>query len=340
MANMTEFKKRRTAKEEQGSLVEPKTKIERTESPVASPMLGQKSKASGGVKRTERMSLVLPVTGSEIELTAMEVEPSSCVIHPRNQRFQSLLRLENPKVSSLKEAIKREKQREPVISRWIEVDGRRALEVLDGSRRRYVCNLLHQENPSVLLKSWVGKIPDVDAEHFAKFGNDDREDVSAWEKAMSLKLIEKDNPDWSHEVIAVGEKLSRQSVTNLLQVAEIPLEFIELLESPDLLKVNSGLRLVKLIRNTDISKCIKVLRQEAPFKKLNELVNRLDQLLKPKTKINSPSANRKVEIKKGNSVRAAIGVNRKKPGQYKIDLFELTEDEYQNLVDALEKILN
>jgi hypothetical protein len=52
-----------------------------------------------------------------------------------------------------------------------------------------------------------------------------------------------------------------------------------------------------------------------------------------------PSANRKIEIKNGVSVRYSIGGNRKNPGEYKVDLFSVSETEYLHILKALEKIL-
>lgn len=309
------------------------------ESTIASPMIGTRSKIAGGIKKTERMSITLPVSGTEIELTSTDVVPSDCSIHPSNQRIQELLRVENPNVSRLMEAISRDKQREPVIARWIDIDGQKVLEVLDGSRRRFVCDLLHKDNPEILLRAWVGRIPDADAEYLSKFGNDDRDDISAWEKAKALKKVELTHPTWSHEVIAANERVSRQTVTNLLQIADIPFEVVSLLESPDLLKVNSGLQVAKLIREAKDTKYIKALSEDAPYKKFSDLANRIKTLLVVKKQIEHPSANKKIEIKKGKSVRAAIGVNRKTPGQYKVDLFDLSETEYTSVLEALEKIL-
>lgn len=337
---MNAFRKSREERDDQQERLVEKNSAEKRESSIASPMLGgSRSKTAGGIKKTERMTMRLPVSGTDIELTSAEAIPSECLIHKRNQRVQSLLRIENPRVISLKEAIGRDKQRDPVIARLIDVDGKKVLEVLDGSRRRFVCDLLHQENPDILLRAWIGKIPDADAEYIAKFGNDDRDDVSPWEKAMALKQIEKENPSWSHEVIGANEKMSRQSVTNLLQIADIPLEIVFLLESPDLLKVNSGLQVAKLVREANGKKYLAELETGAPYTKFSDLSNRLKELLKAKPLVSTPSANRKIEIKKGKAVRAAIGVNRNKPGQYKVDLFALSDSEYQEVLKALEKIL-
>lgn len=312
---------------------------ERKESYSASPMLGA-SKTAGAIKKTERKTMRLPISGRDIELTATETVPGECLIHPRNQRVQSLLKLSNPKVARLKESFEREKQRDPVLARWVtQDDGSRAIEILDGSRRRFVCDAIYQEDLRTLLKAWVGQIPDADADYLAKAGNDDRDDISPWELSQYLKKVEREHPTWSHEVIAANERMSRTNVTNLISIADIPLEVVALLESPDLLKVNSGLQVAKLLRGARDAHYIKMLEKEAPFTKFSDLANRLKELLKPKATVERPAANRKIEIKKGNKVRAAVGANRKVQGQYKIDLFELSDTEYEELMAFLEKTL-
>lgn len=312
---------------------------ERRESSSASPMLGG-SKTAGAIKKTERKTMRLPISGRDIELTATEAVPGECLIHPRNQRVQSLLKLSNPKVAQLKESFEREKQRDPVLARWVTLDdGARAIEILDGSRRRFVCDAIYQEDLKTLLKAWVGQIPDADADYLAKAGNDDRDDISPWELSQYLKKIEQEHPTWSHEVIAANERMSRTNVTNLISIGDIPLEVVALLESPDLLKVNSGLQVAKLLRGARDNHYIKILEKEAPFTKFSDLANRLKELLKPRASVDKPAANRKIEIKSGNKVRAAIGANRKVKGQYKIDLFELSDAEYEELLAFLEKTL-
>lgn len=311
----------------------------RTESKEASPMLSGNAKIGQTIRKTERKSIRLPISGADIELTSTEVVPSDCLIHPRNQRVQSLLKLENPKVASLKAAIESEKQREPVLARWITVDGVKTLEILDGSRRRFVGDLIHNEDPDFRLRAWVGAISDTDADYLAKAGNDDRDDISPWEVAQSLKSIERDHPTWSHEVIAANEKMSRTAVTNLLTIADIPIEVVGLLESPDLLKINSGLQVAKMLKHSSDKRYVNELTTNAPYKKFSDLANKLKEILKPKSKTEMPSANRKVEIKNGKKVRAAIGMNRAVKGQYKIDLFELTDSEYESVVSFLEKTL-
>lgn len=301
----------------------------------ASPMLGE-----GRVpKRTERKVMRMPVSGEEVTFVAQDIIPADTIIHPHNQRIQSLLRLENPRVYSLYESMKTEKQREAVHSRWVTIDGERKIEILDGSRRRFVGVKLHEEDPSFRLKAWVAEVGDADAAQLAKAGNSDREDISPWELGQYLAKQLEDNPGMSHEVLAHNENMSRTSVSNHLAIADIPIDIVSLLESPHLLKLTSGLPVLRLIKDVPNDAYLEELQEGAPYKKMSDLANRLKAILQAKSKPQQPSANRKVVISQGETVRAEIGKNRAKPGQYKIDLYKVTDEEYAKIMDGLKEIL-
>lgn len=309
------------------------------EKTIASPTLNS-SKATP--RKSQRKFLRLPVSEKEIPLTCRSFIPSECLIHKKNPRVQALLNLNNPKVASLKKAFETEKQRDPVLARWIVVDGNRCIEILDGSRRRFIGDAIYQEDPSFRLDAWVGEISDADADVLAKKGNDDRDDVSPWEIAQYLKSIEDENPEWSHEVIAAAEGRSQTSVTDLLSLATIPLDIVSLLQSPDLLTGTSGLAIVKILKgksDKDVSGLLKKLRPRAPFLKAVDLKKSLLLLAPLIAKKATPSQNRKVTIKQGDTVRFEVGKNRKVAGQYKADFYGVTDDEYQAIMVAIEKIL-
>ncbi|NIB44327.1 ParB/RepB/Spo0J family partition protein [Pseudomaricurvus alkylphenolicus] len=320
------------------------TKTPRTEKSTASPTLSRapKSGAFGG-KKTERKSIRLPVTGADIDLVASSVDPDSCLIHKNNRRIQALLTEDNPKVVKLKNAIEKEGQRDPVLARMIEVDGEKRVEIIDGSRRRFVSQLLKQSHPDTKLRVWIGHgISDADADYLTRSENENRDDISAWETAQHLKKQLDENPTWTHDVLAANEGMARQTVSDYLALAEVPLALVQLLSSPDLLKVSTGLQIVRSIKSLsvkELKQLSKALEKEAPFGKANELVKAIKSLHKPATATEKPTANKKIEIKSGDTLRAEIGRNRRVQGQYKIDLYDLTESEYEAIYNALEKLL-
>lgn len=303
----------------------------------ASPMLSG-SRSTEKIKKVERKTLKMPVTGQEIEFKTQEVIPNTCIIHPRNQRVQSLLSITNPKIAMLRDSLLKEGQREPALARWITVNGERVLQIIDGSRRRFACDVLHQSDNNFRLKVWVGQITDSDADHLAISGNDNRDDISPWELAQHLKQVEKENPTWSHEVIATHENISRTQVSNLLMISTIPIEIVSLLESPDLLKVNSGLQVSKLLRDAKDNAYLSFLQSNAPYSKLSVLAKQLKAALNLEPKKPTPTANRKIDIKSNNKTRVSVGAHRTIPGQYKVDLFDLTRDEYDEVIKSFERI--
>ena len=312
------------------------------EKATASPMLGRAGNRTGAVRKAERKLMRMPVTKNEVELTVMSVDASECVIHPKNRRIQKLLRESNPKVMDLKKSMEEEGQRDPVLSRFIEVDGERKIEVIDGSRRRFVSDLIAKENPDFKLKVWIGKnISDVDAEYLTRVENEFQEAISPWETAVYIKSVLDDNPDWTQEMLAMNEGISRTKVWDYIQLAAVPFQLVELLDSPDALALKSGKQIAKLFEGAspvEIEETLKVLSGEALFASSDELVKKLKESQSNKS-IKKPTVRNKVEIKSGEKVRADIGKNRNIAGQYKLNLYEVTDKEYGELTEALAKIL-
>jgi len=339
--SMKSFREKRS--KEKSEKTEEQVEVAAKEKSVASPMLsgGSNRSRTATVKKAERKLMKMPITKDDIELTVMSVDPSECVIHPKNRRIQKLLRESNPKIMDLKKSIEEEGQRDPVLARFVEVDGERKVEVIDGSRRRFASELIRKDEPEFKLKVWIGKgISDVDAEYLTKVENEFQEAISAWETAVHLKSVAEKNPDWSQEALAINEGMAQQSVSEYLQLAMVPMQIVETLLSPDCLALRSGKQLVKMFEGVESPEIAKKLKKVAA----NELFESSDTLLKSlkeeeaKKAISKPTANKKIEIKSGKKVRAEIGKNRKVDGQYKVDVYDVTDTEYEELIESINKI--
>jgi ParB/RepB/Spo0J family partition protein len=342
--DMKAFQKKRGEKEERSEKTTEEQAIAAKEKSVASPTLnGPRQGRAAGVKKVERKILHMPITKTDIELTALLVNPKDCLIHPKNRRIQSLLRASNPKIMELKKSMATEGQREPVLARHTTVNGEQRIEIIDGSRRRYVSELISQDDPEFKLKIWLGReIPDTDAEYLTKVENELQEDISAWETAQYLKGVAEANPDWTHEIIAHNENLARSTVSDYLALAGVPFAIVTRLESPDLLAVKSGVQLTKAIKRLDEKswkQLISELDKKALFSSTSDLLKSVTALIRSTSSREKPTANRKIEIMVGNKLRAAVGKSRSKKGQYKLDLYDVSDDEYGKVMDAIKKIL-
>lgn len=312
---------------------------------TASPLLSAKGKTSAflGATQAERKSITLPISGAQITLKSVLIDPEDCVIHPNNRRNQALLRLENPRVAQLKEAIQGEGQRDPALARMIDDNGTQRLEIIDGSRRRFVVEKIREGSPDIKLKVWLAQtMSDADADYLTRAENENRDDISAWETAQYLQRISQENPSWSHEVIGAQEGMSRQSVSNYLMLSEVPLPLVALLESPNVMNVKSGVLLTKNCRglsDQEISRRIEALASDAPFSEFTTLLKAFRAQATTPKKPKPLSINRRIEIDHAGKRRAVIGKNRTKTGQYKIDVFDVSDEELSLIEDALRKVL-
>ena len=315
------------------------------EKTVASPSLQTTGKRRAvGVKKVERKILRMPISKNDVELTAVFVSPAECLIHPKNRRIQSLLRESNPTVMELKKSMMEEGQREPVLARHIIVDGEKKVEIIDGSRRRFVAELIsQQEDIGFKLKIWLGReIPDLDAEYLTKVENELQEEISVWETAQYLRGVSEANPDWSNVLISHNESMAETSVSDYLALSEVPMEIVERLESPNVLALRSGVPLMRILNKLDeksFNSLIVELKGEDLFRSSKDLLKSVSEFVKVKTTTKKPTTKKKIEIKRGDVVRAEVGKNRSKEGQYKLDLYDVTDDEYEKLMEAVKKIL-
>lgn len=342
--DMKAFQKKRGEKADRPDKTAEEQVVATKEKSLASPTLsGSGQGRTTGVKKVERKILHMPISKKDIELTAMLVDPSDCLIHPKNRRIQSLLRPSNPKIMALKKSMADEGQREPVLARHINIDGEQRIEIIDGSRRRYVSELIHRDDPEFKLKIWLGReIPDTDAEYLTKVENELQEDISAWETAQYLKGIAEEHPDWTHEIIAHNESLARSTVSDYLALAGVPFAIVARLESPDLLAVKSGVQLIKTIKKLDEKNwkhLISELGGKELFSSTSDLLKSVTALTRSKVSTAKPTANKKIEIKFGDKLRAEVGKSRSKKRQYKLDLYDVSDDEYSRVIDAIKKIL-
>lgn len=308
-------------------------------SPINSPAM------TGTGKRLQRLYLDLPVSQESVECDLMELDPSQCVASPLNKRVQSLLNADDAAVQQLMRSVRDEGQRDPVLVRPLQkVDGEHRYEVIYGTRRRFVAELLNQsEEGAYKLKAWVSdRISDADAQRLADSENDDREAISAWERAIYFAGIKDNHPEHSTELIAALENVDRSLVARYLQLAELPEAFVRLVSSPAQITLRSGLDIRKAIKpltKPALAKLVSELGEGGRRESGSDLLKSVRGLLVQKAP--SISANQKIELKdKLGQKRAVIGAHRSNKGQYKIDLFEVTDEQLGELKKALEKTLN
>jgi len=300
--------------------------------------------------RIERMYLTLPVTKSAVTCLLQNVDPAVTTVFHGNMRSQELLSETDPGVSSLLKAIEKEGQRDPALGRWIETEEGKRLEIIYGSRRRFVVGrinekLMEKDGAGLKLKVWVpdASISDADANRLSASENEDREDISAWERA---KFYESDyiaHPDLTVEALASLHGLGKGTLSKYLSLAGIDLSVVRLLQSPSLLWVNHGPRFKRLLADVpvdNLTKAVSALGKNSPYLTaldlLGDLTNEL-QVVKPGA---DGGASKAADVKSASGVvEGKFHSFARSPGKYRVDFSGLDEARLSKLKAFIESEL-
>lgn len=310
--------------------------------PVSSPI--NSPGMSKGTQRIQRLYLELPVSKTRAECELMELDPTQCIASPFNKRIQSLLSANDPAIQQLKASVQEEGQRDPVLIRPVaKPTDKRRYEIVYGTRRRFVAELIGREGEGDFkLKAWVSnKITDPDAKRLADSENTDRQDISAWEMAQYYQQLKEDRPELSLEAVASIDGVDGSSVYRYLQIAQLPEAIVKLVISPAEITLRSGLELLKAFKTLTPAKkeaLMASLAREAPYATAAVLVKAIKAQTQSKTA--APTKNKRIEILGENGQkRAVIGAHRSNAGQFKVDVFKVSDTELIALQQALQKVL-
>lgn len=301
-----------------------------------------RTKKAGGDQEQVTCALVLPVSRHTVNCSFRLLDPAVCVASPLNRRIQSLLTPSNSDVVSLMTSIREEGQREPVLARPVQVNGKIRYEIIYGTRRRFAVEQLARElSGGMQLKAWVSdEIPDADARRLALSENENRTAISAWETAQYLKSQMLQNPDWTHEALAAAEGMTRSLVTRYLQLADVEERFVGLLRSPAGMTLTGGLAIRTLAAacSTErVTLALAAIREQVPFADAGMLLKALQGELVQKKR----QRDVRVPIRLGNGlVRGQMVRHRTKAGCYKIDLAGLSEQQADRIRQAIETALS
>lgn len=307
----------------------------RVSSPINSPALTVRS------KRQQRMYLDMPVSKTTVECDLIEVDPRHCIASPLNKRVQSLLSADDVAVQQLLNSMRDEGQRDPVLVRHLkQPEGDMRYEVIYGTRRRYVAELLAEAGEgSGVLKAWYSdQITDADAKRLADSENDDRQDISSWERAIYFAQLRAAKPDLTLEVLAGMEGVDRTLAGKYLKLAELPESVVQRVSSPTAISLRAGLDIQKTLGSLGPAARKKVLQSfsEAPrFEDGGALLKALREAARQSTKPAGAVKGRRELVDEQGRKRAVIGAHRSKKGQYKVDLYELSDEQIAAVEEAI-----
>jgi ParB/RepB/Spo0J family partition protein len=315
----------------------------RSQAPTRNPL---KSPIMQGAYDTSRMrtrKMTLPVTKKVVELTIKAIDPEDTWVSEKiNPRNQALLSEKDPHIVSLRQSIKNETQREPVLVRQNAGPNGERYEIIYGSRRRFVGTLEKKALGSFELLAEVGEISDPDAIRLARAENAERQDLSSYEMGCDYaKLRDTAYADFDQKEMAAALGISEASLSKLLALSRIPEPIVKLFVSPSVITVKDGPRILQTMEKmapAERERCVKQLAESgSSFEKVSQFLKAIEaRQAAPSMKI---SRDKPVTYGGGGgSVEAKLSAIRGKKNTYKIDITGLDKNGLAKLDAFLESL--
>jgi ParB/RepB/Spo0J family partition protein len=298
------------------------------------------SRAMTGFAQQQRLLMDMPVTKEKKECVLMELNPFACNVSPLNKRVQSLLSIHDPAIVSLQASIEKIGQREPVLVQAITGNNNEVVyELIYGSRRRFVTEQIRKQNSDFTLKAWVinGRVSEPDIKVLLDSENEDRQAISAWEQSQYLFKLSQQHPNWSQRKLADYEGITQKTLSYYIKLAALPQDVVALMDSPLSISLQTGCQIVKqleAIEHNQQKQLVKKLSNQAPFHSSADLIKIMRSVLDKESKQIVKRQKHQIKDKKGH-LKAQIGAHRTIVGRYKIDLFDVSDEQISKVTEVL-----
>ncbi len=291
---------------------------------------------------SERFGLSIPGAGRLLMCKLKLLDPDFTDPAPENPRAQALLREDDPDIQALVASFEEQGQQQPALADRNPDTGR--WEVIYGTRRRFAASIVdarRREEGGFPLIAWVPEEPGVltpaDRQTLAISENEDRTDLSSWEKGQLVAKLTEEGT-LTDTAIAKLLRLSRNKLGGYRAMSEIPAEIVERLESPQLLTARGAERLAKLASEAGNYDTLLQRLPKAPerFASMPELLAAASPKKVEKGGL-KPRGKQEIKAADG-TTRFAVGRVRGAPGRLKIDAYGLDDDGIEAVLNALEKL--
>lgn len=285
----------------------------------------------------------LPITGKNILLQSVALDPKHTWVNPRiNPRDQDLLRENDPSIAKLRSSMVSESQRDPVLVRKNTGPNGEEYEVIYGSRRRFAALLEDKSRVDGFnLIAEIGDITDdADAIRLARSENNDRENLSPWERAMDIfRLCEDTYANCTMDQIAELEGIGRATVAAYKRLAALPKVAVSLLDNPNVLSRQDGLALLKTLEQYGLEKAIEQCEKMVGEGKTFADTKKLRACFRV---VEAPKASKwpQVITRKDGSAFAKVNAIRGSKDKYKIDLVGIDSETIREIISVLKSKSN
>lgn len=341
--NRVVAEKKASRVEEGGSGKGQEQSSKRSASPTRNPLKSPLMQGAYDTSRARTRKMTLPVTKKVVELTIKTIDPDDAWVSQKiNPRNQDLLSEKDPHIASLRQSIRNETQREPVLVRQNPGPAGERYEVIYGSRRRYVAALEKKAHGSFELLAEVGEISDPDAIRLARVENAERQDLSAYELGCDYaRQKQSQYKDFEQKEMAAALGISEASLSKHLALSRIPESIIRLFISPAVITVKDGPKILRIVERLDSKTLTDKLQDIAltntSFEKVSQFLKALES--SEDSGKNSVKVSRDKPVLYGQgAVKAKLSAIRGKKNTYKIDLAGVGKDELKRLDEFLESL--
>lgn len=248
-------------------------------------------------------------------------------LHNRNQKF-----LTDERVEGLAEQLKAVGQEQPALGRYAPEGSPYRVELIYGARRLAAARMAGMK-----LLVEIVDVDDQEALRIMEAENSEREDLSHYEAGVHYKRLLDGGQFENQSDLSRVLGISRQKLTRLLKIAQIPEHVIEMLGSPYEM---SQLKLEKLadllstnkVDKDDLSGHLKqvALNEASPEKRLTALLSALKK----------PSAGPKRQVVQFSYRSKRVAEMQGEPGRSMVIVRLPVSEKQQALYDELQQVLS
>lgn len=175
--------------------------------------------------------------------TEIQVSTDECRLWPYNDRIYADLNEENCK--SLKEDIQLNTQLQPVVARK-DPTGKKKYEIIVGTRRFWACQHITGKSIKIMLI----EADEKQAYKIMRSENQERDDTSAYEKAMNANRVIEDIYGGNQKSYCLDNKIGEGTLSNWMAIADMVPEILAVVPNRLEISVKQATQIRSMINKT------------------------------------------------------------------------------------------
>ena len=184
---------------------------------------------------------------AESGVSELTVSTDDCRLWEYNDRIYEGLSMENCK--SLVDDIQINSQLQPVIARR-DPDGKKAYQIIIGTRRFWACSHIQTKKIKIALID----VDDKQAYKIMRSENEERDDTTAYEKAINAKKVIAEIYDGNQKNYCLENDIGEGTLSNWMAIADMEQEIINVIPNKFEISVKQAIQLRSLMNKSSKAK--------------------------------------------------------------------------------------